>query len=75
LQTELNQQRITGEEKMKNFNNWPKTIKKTARYILQNADLEKLEQIEDILNYCINRAPHFTLLIQQRRITCAAVFI
>ncbi|WP_276328200.1 hypothetical protein [Evansella clarkii] len=36
---------------MKNLNDCPKTIKKTARYILQDADLEKLEQIEDILLY------------------------
>ncbi|UTR12114.1 hypothetical protein MM300_07430 [Evansella sp. LMS18] len=40
---------------MKNLNDCPKTIKKTARYILQDADLEKLEQIEDILNKCINQ--------------------
>ncbi|MDL4838902.1 hypothetical protein [Aquibacillus rhizosphaerae] len=34
---------------MKQFNKLPKTVKKTVRYILQDANLEKLDDIENIL--------------------------
>ncbi|UCZ52938.1 hypothetical protein LGQ02_19490 [Bacillus shivajii] len=41
---------------MKDFNEYPKTIKKTARYILQDvSDINKLEEIQQMINQCINK--------------------
>lgn len=41
---------------MKSFDTLPKSIKKTLRYINQDVQsLEKLEQIEKIMDYYINR--------------------
>jgi len=38
---------------MSNFNELPKTIKKTVRYIYQEAPLEKLVDIQKVINDAI----------------------
>lgn len=44
---------------MKSFDTLPKSIKKTLRYINQDVQsLEKLEQIEKIMNYYIDKRKH-----------------
>ncbi|MEM4997267.1 hypothetical protein WKH56_32260 [Priestia sp. SB1] len=38
---------------MSNFNEFPKTIKKTVRYIYQEAPLDKLVDIQKVINDAI----------------------
>ena len=40
---------------MSNFNELPKTIKKTVRYIYQEAPLEKLVDIQKVINDAITK--------------------
>ncbi|MEH7321095.1 hypothetical protein V7113_29935 [Priestia megaterium] len=40
---------------MSNFEKLPKTIKKTVRYIYQDAPLDKLVEIQKVLNQAIDR--------------------
>ncbi len=39
---------------MRNIDHYPKTFKKTIRYIRQDATLEQLEGMKKILNYYIH---------------------
>ncbi|ADU32053.1 hypothetical protein [Evansella cellulosilytica] len=34
---------------MKSFDTYPKTVKKTVRYIKQDASLEQIKKIEDLI--------------------------
>ncbi len=38
---------------MSNFNDLPKTVKRTVRYIHQNAPVEKLVEIQKVINEAI----------------------
>lgn len=40
---------------MNDFKEFPKTIKKTVRYIYQDAPLDKLVEIQKVLNQAIDR--------------------
>jgi len=40
---------------MSNFNELPKTVKKTVRYIYQEAPLEKLVDIQKVINDAITK--------------------
>ena len=40
---------------MKQFDQLPKTVKKTVRYILQDVELDKLEEIEGIILSSIHK--------------------
>lgn len=40
---------------MSNFNHLPKTIKKTVRYIYQEAPLDMLVDIQKVINDAINK--------------------
>ncbi len=43
------------ERTMPNFNNLPKTIKKTVRYIYQDAPVDKLMDIQKIINEALEK--------------------
>lgn len=43
------------ERTMPNFNGLPKTVKKTVRYIYQDAPVEKLNNIKKIINKVIEK--------------------
>ncbi|WP_202595393.1 hypothetical protein [Halalkalibacter okhensis] len=40
---------------MQKFEELPKTVKKTIRYILQDADMEKVDDIENVISYYIKK--------------------
>ena len=40
---------------MKNFDQYPKSIKKAVRYIKQDASKEQLEEIRKLIDYAIKR--------------------
>lgn len=43
------------ERMMSNFNSLPKTVKKTVRYIYQDAPVDKLMDIQKIINEVIEK--------------------
>ncbi|MEH6962220.1 hypothetical protein ABEX35_02380 [Priestia megaterium] len=40
---------------MKKFDELPKNVKKTIRYIKQDASIEELDKIQQLINYAIKR--------------------
>ncbi|MDC7723226.1 hypothetical protein [Priestia megaterium] len=40
---------------MKKFNDLPKSVKKTIRYIKQDASIEDLTKIQQLVNYAIEQ--------------------
>lgn len=44
---------------MKDFNQYPKAIKKTVRYIKQDAPKEQLEEIKKLIDSAIDRRMNF----------------
>lgn len=40
---------------MKNFDQYPKSIKKAVRYIKQDASKEQLEEIRKLIDYAIRK--------------------
>lgn len=40
---------------MKKFNDLPKSVKKTIRYIKQDASMEDLTKIQQLVNYAIEQ--------------------
>ncbi|WP_165802484.1 hypothetical protein [Priestia megaterium] len=40
---------------MKNFDELPKSVKKTIRYIKQDASIEDLTKIQQLVNYAIEQ--------------------
>jgi hypothetical protein len=46
---------LTKGDEMNNFKTMPKSIKKTIRYIHQDAPIEHLKEIQNLLNQAINQ--------------------